>query len=72
MTPQERYMAALRGGKPDQVPVSLSIGPSNTRRWLGREDWRVCFGSPRDRRINSRPRFRIGLFYNRYKPNISG
>jgi len=41
MTPQERYMAALRGGKPDQVPVSLSIGPSNTRRWLGREDWRA-------------------------------
>jgi hypothetical protein len=41
MKPQERYLTALRGGKPDQVPVSLSIGPSNTRRWLGREDWRA-------------------------------
>jgi len=41
MTPKERYLAALRGEKPDQVPVSLSIGPSNSKRWLGRADWRA-------------------------------
>ena len=41
MTPKERYLAALQGEKPDQVPVSLSIGPSNSRRWLGRADWRA-------------------------------
>jgi hypothetical protein len=36
---KERYLTALRGGKPDQVPVSLSIGPSNAKRWLGSDDW---------------------------------
>jgi len=41
MTPKERYLTALEGRKPDQVPVSLSIGPSNSMRWLGRGDWRA-------------------------------
>lgn len=41
LTPQERYMMALRGEQPDEVPVSLSIGPSNAKRWLGKDDWKT-------------------------------
>jgi len=36
-------MTALGRGKPDQVPVSLSIGPTNASQWIGRSDARaVC------------------------------
>jgi len=36
-------MTALSRGKPDRVPVSLSIGPTNALKWIGRSDARaVC------------------------------
>ena len=41
MNPKERIITALRGQIPDEVPVSLSIGPMNAKRWLGRSDWRA-------------------------------
>jgi hypothetical protein len=43
MKPRERFMTALGRGKPDRVPVSLSIGPTNAKKWIGRSDARaVC------------------------------
>ena len=43
MKPRERFMTALARGKPDRVPVSLSIGPTNAKKWIGRSDARaVC------------------------------
>ena len=70
MTPQERYLTALLGEKPNQVPVSLSIGPSNTRRWLGREDWRAVLEAHEI--VGSIPAQDFGLdyFYDRYKPHF--
>ncbi len=41
MNPKERIITALKLGIPDEVPVSLSIGPTNAKRWLGRSDWRA-------------------------------
>lgn len=41
MNPKERIITALKRQVPDEVPVTLSIGPTNARRWLGRSDWRA-------------------------------
>jgi hypothetical protein len=43
MTPKERVITALKRQIPDEVPISLSIGPTNAQRWLGRSDWRAVF-----------------------------
>src|SRR4030042_2031886 len=43
MNPRERYIAALKREDPDEVPISLSIGPTNAERWLGKSDWRAVF-----------------------------
>ena len=52
MRPQERFLTALRGEEPDEVPVSLAIGGTNAARWVGgdcslqeaKEQWgdKVC------------------------------
>jgi len=41
MNSKERIITALRGQIPDEVPVSLSIGPMNAKHWLERSDWRA-------------------------------
>jgi hypothetical protein len=43
MNPKERIIVALKHQIPDELPVSLSIGPTNAKRWLGRSDWRAVF-----------------------------
>jgi hypothetical protein len=43
MNPKERIIAALKRQVPDEVPVSLSIGPTNAQRWTGKSDWRAVF-----------------------------
>lgn len=43
MNPKERIITALRGPIPDEIPISLSIGPTNGKRWLGKSDWRAVF-----------------------------
>ena len=43
MNPKERVITALKRQVPDEVPGSLSIGPTNARRWLGKSDWRAVF-----------------------------
>lgn len=43
MNPKERVITALKRQVPDEVPVSLSIGPTNALRWLGKSDWRAVF-----------------------------
>ena len=43
MNPKERIITALKRQVPDQLPISLAIGPTNTERWLGRSDWRAVF-----------------------------
>lgn len=43
MSPKERVITALKRQIPDEVPVSLSIGPTNALRWLGKSDWRAVF-----------------------------
>jgi hypothetical protein len=43
MSPKERIITALKRQIPDEVPISLSIGPTNAKRWLGRSDWRAVF-----------------------------
>jgi uroporphyrinogen decarboxylase len=47
MRPQERFLTALRGEQPDEVPVSLAIGPTNSRKWVGGEDWRAVYQAHR-------------------------
>ena len=47
MKPQERFLTALRGEQPDEVPVSLAIGPTNTKHWGGGEDWRAVYQAHR-------------------------
>jgi uroporphyrinogen decarboxylase len=43
MNPKERVMTALKRQVPDELPISLSIGPTNAQRWLGKSDWRAVF-----------------------------
>jgi len=43
MKPKERIITALNLQKPDEVPISLSIGPTNAKRWFGKSDWRSVF-----------------------------
>jgi hypothetical protein len=43
LNPKERVITALKRQIPDEVPVSLSIGPTNALRWLGKSDWRAVF-----------------------------
>ena len=40
-------MTALGGGQPDEVPISLSIGPTNAQRWVGRSDWQGVYQAHR-------------------------
>lgn len=47
MNPKERLITALKRLVPDEVPVSLSIGPTNAQRWLGSSDWRSVFQAHR-------------------------
>lgn len=47
MNPRERFLTALRGEIPDEVPISLSIGPSNAHKWVGDTDWRAIFQAHR-------------------------
>ena len=47
MKPRERFLTALRREQPDEVPVSLSIGPTNAKRWIGRPDWRAVYQAHR-------------------------
>ena len=41
MNAKERIITALKRRTPDEVPISLSIGPTNAERWLGSSDWRA-------------------------------
>lgn len=43
MNPKERIITALKRQIPDEVPISLAIGPTNAERWLGKSDWRAVF-----------------------------
>jgi hypothetical protein len=43
MTPKELVITALKREIPEELPVSLSIGPTNAKRWLGKSDWRAVF-----------------------------
>ena len=47
MTPQERFLTALRGEEPDEVPVSLAIGGTNAAKWVGGTDWRAVYQAHR-------------------------
>ena len=47
MTPQERYLTALSGEEPDEVPVSLAIGGTNSAKWVGGTDWRAVYQAHR-------------------------
>jgi hypothetical protein len=47
MNPKERVITALKRQVPDEVPVSLSIGPTNALRWLGKSDWRAVYQAHR-------------------------
>jgi len=47
MTPQERFLTALRGEQPDEVPVSLAIGGTNAAKWVGGTDWRAVYEAHR-------------------------
>ena len=67
MTPKERYLTALRGDIPDQVPVSLSIGPTNAKRWLGHDDWQTVLEAHKI--VGSIPAQDFGLDY--YTTNTS-
>lgn len=40
-------MTALGGGQPDEVPISLSIGPTNAQRWVGHSDWQGVYEAHR-------------------------
>lgn len=61
MNPKERYLTALRVKKPDIVPVSLSIGPSNAKRWIGRDDWQAVLEAHKF--VGSIPAQDFGLDY---------
>ena len=43
MNPKERIITVLKRQVPDELPISLAIGPTNAERWLGRSDWRAVF-----------------------------
>lgn len=43
MTPQERFLTALRGNEPDELPISLAIGGTNAAKWIGGTDWRAVY-----------------------------
>lgn len=47
MRPQERFLTALRGEEPDEVPVSLAIGGTNSAKWVGGTDWRAVYQAHR-------------------------
>lgn len=47
MTPQERFLTALWGEEPDEVPVSLAIGGTNAAKWIGGTDWRAVYQAHR-------------------------
>lgn len=43
MTPKQRFVTAVAGGIPDQVPCSPLIHHRYAGKVLGRTDWRACF-----------------------------
>jgi hypothetical protein len=43
VNPKARVITALKRQIPDEVPICLSIGPTNAERWLGRSDWRAVY-----------------------------
>jgi hypothetical protein len=70
MTPKARFMSALRLQKADRTPVSLAVGPTNARQWLGCSDWRAVVEAHQlvgstptyghEESILFRPRWRLG------------
>ena len=66
-TLKERYLTALRGDIPDQVPVSLSIGPTNAKCWLGHDNWQTVLEAHKI--VGSIPAQDFGLDY--YTTNTS-
>lgn len=43
MTPKQRFITAVRGGVPDQVPCSPLIHHRYARKIVGETHWRACF-----------------------------